>query len=82
MFTATFYIWRPSASQAVDISCQNLVRDPRVIDALEDVGLDRRNNIKMDLREVGCKDADCSQLTVERVQCQAVEYSVTNLWVL
>jgi hypothetical protein len=39
------------------------------------------NNIKMDLREIGCGGMEWVDLALDRDQCRALVNTVMNLWV-
>jgi hypothetical protein len=39
------------------------------------------DNIKMDLRKVGCAGMDCIKLAQDRVRWQALVNAVMNIWV-
>jgi hypothetical protein len=40
-----------------------------------------KNNIKMELQEVGCRGADCIELAQDRERWQALVNMIMNLWV-
>jgi hypothetical protein len=41
-----------------------------------------KDNIKMDLKEIGCKGVEWMHMTKDKDQWQAFENMVLNLWVL
>jgi hypothetical protein len=54
---------------------------PKARDHWEDLGIGGRDDIKMDLREVGINGANWIQLAQDRVQWWAFVNTVMSLWV-